>query len=192
MWSPFFGGAIPTYSVLPYTMIYQSLPQSKTTQRDEKHLNSGRWTNVIDTSMMITVKKNSHTSLLFQIQVSEHNLKFISYFVEESYMTFFSPFSANFPPHYHTILAINCVHASNWFTHLQQIWQIDGQNDNSVLKCVWSSWSINKPTIFKKVCLEWPTQTLLNLIRLDGFTVMEDYNFKSPHYQRRYDKVTWS
>ena len=40
-------------------------------------------------------------------------------------------FSANFPPHSHTILAINCVHASNWFTHLTR--QIDGQNDNSVL-----------------------------------------------------------
>ena len=41
-------------------------------------------------------------------------------------------FSANFPPHYH-ILAINCVHASNWFTHLQRPRQIDGQKDNSVL-----------------------------------------------------------
>ena len=28
---------------------------------------------------------------------------------------------------------INCVHASNWFTHLQQIQQTDGQSDNSVL-----------------------------------------------------------
>ena len=42
-------------------------------------------------------------------------------------------FSANFPPHYHIILAINCVHASNWFTHLQRPRQIDGQKDNSVL-----------------------------------------------------------
>ena len=48
-------------------------------------------------------------------------------------MTIFSSFSANFPPHSHTILAINCVHASNWFTHLQQTRQIDDQNDNSVL-----------------------------------------------------------
>ena len=48
-------------------------------------------------------------------------------------MTIFSSFSANFPPHYHTILAINCVHASDWFTHLQRTRQIDGQNDNSVL-----------------------------------------------------------
>ena len=38
-------------------------------------------------------------------------------------MTIFSSFSANFPPHYHTTLTINCVHASNWFTHLQPIWQ---------------------------------------------------------------------
>ena len=45
-------------------------------------------------------------------------------------MTIFSSFSANFPPHYHTILAINCVHASNWFTHLQQTQQTDDQNDN--------------------------------------------------------------
>ena len=48
-------------------------------------------------------------------------------------MTIFSSFSANFPPHYHTILAINSVHASNWFTHLQRTGRIDGQNDNSVL-----------------------------------------------------------
>ena len=48
-------------------------------------------------------------------------------------MTIFFSFSANFPPHYHTILAINCVHTSNWFTHLQQTQQTDGQSDNSVL-----------------------------------------------------------
>ena len=48
-------------------------------------------------------------------------------------MTIFSSFSANYPPHYYTILAINCVHESNWFTHLQRTRQIDGQNDNSVL-----------------------------------------------------------
>ena len=47
----------------------------------------------------------------------------IHYHVEENYITIFSSFSANFPPHYHIILAINCVHASNWFTHLQQTWQ---------------------------------------------------------------------
>ena len=40
---------------------------------------------------------------------------------------------SQFPPHYHTILAINCVHASNWFIHLQQTQQTDGQSDNSVL-----------------------------------------------------------
>ena len=32
--------------------------------------------------------------------------------------TTFSSFSANFPPHNHTIWAINCVYASNWFTHI--------------------------------------------------------------------------
>ena len=56
-------------------------------------------------------------SLLFQIQMSEQN----TLYVEENYMTIFSSFSANFPPHYHTILAINCVHASNWFTHRNQL-----------------------------------------------------------------------
>ena len=44
-------------------------------------------------------------------------------------MTIFSSFSANFSP-YHTILAINCVHASNWFTHLQRTQQTDDQIDN--------------------------------------------------------------
>ena len=47
-------------------------------------------------------------------------------------MTVFFSFSANFPPHYRTILAITCIHASNWFSHLQSTQQIDGQNDNSV------------------------------------------------------------
>ena len=69
-------------------------------------------------------------SLLLQIQMSEHNLLLCG---GELYMTIFSSFSANFPPHYRTILAINCVHASNWFTHLQQTQQTDGQSDNSVL-----------------------------------------------------------
>jgi len=45
-------------------------------------------------------------------------------------MTIFFSFLANFPSRHHTILAINCVHASNWFTHLEQI---NGQNDTSVL-----------------------------------------------------------
>ena len=55
-------------------------------------------------------------SLLLQIERTQ----FITSYVEENYMTIFSSFSANFPPHSHTILEINCVHASNWFTHLQQ------------------------------------------------------------------------
>ena len=53
-------------------------------------------------------------------------------------MTIFSSFSANFPLHYHTILAINCVHASNSFIHLQPTRQIDGQNDNFVLTVICS------------------------------------------------------
>ena len=44
---------------------------------------------------------------------------------------------SQFPPHSHTILAINCVHASNWFTHLHPTRQIDGQNDNSVLSVIY-------------------------------------------------------
>ena len=48
-------------------------------------------------------------------------------------------FSANIPPLYHTTLAINCVHASNWLTHLQRTRQIDGQNDNSILTVINSS-----------------------------------------------------
>ena len=51
-------------------------------------------------------------------------------------MTIFSSFSANFPPHSYTILAISCVHALNWFTHLQQTRQIDGQNDIFCSYCV--------------------------------------------------------
>ena len=51
-------------------------------------------------------------------------------------MTIFSSFSAlsqlSSINYYHTVLAINCVHASNLFTHLQQAWQTDGHNDNSV------------------------------------------------------------
>ena len=69
------------------------------------------------------------TDSLFQIQMSEHNSLVCGVKLYDN----LSSFSANFPPHYHTILAINCVHASNWFTHLQWTRQIDGQNDNSVL-----------------------------------------------------------
>ena len=36
------------------------------------------------------------------------------------------------PTFLHIILAINCVYASNWFTHLQHASQTDGQNDNFV------------------------------------------------------------
>ena len=71
---------------------------------------------------------------LFQIQMSEHNSLLQLTTVEENYMTiFFSFLAGNFPPHHHTILAINCVHASNWFTHLERTQQINGQNDTSVL-----------------------------------------------------------
>ena len=44
--------------------------------------------------------------------------------MEENYKTIFSSFSDNFPPHYHTILAIICNHATR---------QTDGQNDNFFL-----------------------------------------------------------
>ena len=68
-------------------------------------------------------------------------------------MTIFSSFSANFPPHYHTILAVNCVHASNWFTHLQPTQQIDGQNDNSVLTVSLTTTIVRQPLFF----LAWRT-----------------------------------
>ena len=55
-------------------------------------------------------------SLLFQTQMSERN----SLLYVENYITIFSSFPAKFPPHSDTILAISCVHALNWFTHLQQ------------------------------------------------------------------------
>ena len=34
---------------------------------------------------------------------------------------------------------VNCVHASNWFTLLQPTWQMDGQNDNSVLTVIYKN-----------------------------------------------------
>ena len=64
-------------------------------------------------------------SLLFQIQMSEHNLLSCGGELHDNLFLILSQ-------HYHTILAINSVRASNWFTHLQQMQQIDGQNDNSV------------------------------------------------------------
>ena len=42
-------------------------------------------------------------------------------------MTIFSSFSANFTPHYHTILAINCP-CIKLVTYLLQTRQIDGKN----------------------------------------------------------------
>ena len=76
-------------------------------------------------------------SLLFQIQIV-NNVRLVNkvhYCVEENYMTIFSSFSANFP--YHTILEINCVHASNWFTHLPPTWQTDDQM--TILLLLWYS-----------------------------------------------------
>ena len=62
-------------------------------------------------------------------------------------MTIFSSFSANFPSHYHTILAITILHSfmiiSNELTR-----QIDGKNDNSVVTVIEPEWSNeNKPSI---------------------------------------------
>ena len=65
----------------------------------------------------IAVKKMTD-SLLFQIQMSEHKSLLWG---GELYMTIFSSFSANCFPQYHTILAINCVHASNWFTQYDKL-----------------------------------------------------------------------
>lgn len=55
-------------------------------------------------------------------------------------MTIISSFSANFPPDYHTILSVNCVQASTWFTHLQPTQESECQNDNSciiILLYIW-------------------------------------------------------
>ena len=58
-------------------------------------------------------------------------------------MTIFSSFSDNFPPHYHTILAINCVHALNWFTHLQPTRSTMVKMTTSFLLCRWySEWCV--------------------------------------------------
>ena len=76
----------------------------------------------------ILLKRNCLTICYFRFRW----VNTIHYYVEENHMTIFSSFSANFPPHYHTILAVS-MHASNWFTHLQRTWQTDDQNDSSVL-----------------------------------------------------------
>ena len=55
--------------------------------------------------------------LLFQIQMSEHNSLLCGGEQHDNLFLILSQLSS----HYHTILAFNCVHASNWFTHLQYI-----------------------------------------------------------------------
>ena len=84
-------------------------------------------------------------------------------------MTIFSSFSANFPPHYHTILAINCVHASNRFTHLQQTQQTDGQSDNSVLT-VRRDCHVGAARTFLELLLTWTQQSALSAIRCTAST----------------------
>ena len=101
-------------------------------------------------------------------------------------MTIFSSFSANFPPHYHTILAINYVHASNRFTHLQQTWQIDGQNDNSVLTCAWgqvpwphSLYSLSSGVTFSPLFAgDWPVRLYIDM------TVRKSYHWKNSFENR--------
>ena len=45
-----------------------------------------------------------------------------------------------------SILAINCVHASNWFTRLQPTRQTAGQKDNSVLTVIAAlPWTRSRP-----------------------------------------------
>ena len=68
---------------------------------------------------------------------------------------------SQFPPHSHTILAINCVHASNWFTHLHPTRQIDGQNDNSVPSVIYIS-IISRYIYYRYYKLLLLLQTLLN------------------------------
>ena len=70
-------------------------------------------------------------SLLFQIQMSKHNSLPYGGELHDNLFLILSQLS-------HTILTINCVHASNWFTHLQQTQQTDGQDDNSVLTVLYN------------------------------------------------------
>ena len=67
-------------------------------------------------------------SLLLQIQMSEHNSLLCGGELHDNLFLILSQLSSTF----------SCVHASNWFTHLQQTRQIDGQNDNSVLTVQYS------------------------------------------------------
>ena len=76
-------------------------------------------------------------SLLFQVEMSEHKSDSLLCGGE---LATWQSFPHSQPTFFH-ILAINCVHASNWFTHLQWTWQIDGQNDNYVL------------TVYNYVCI---------------------------------------
>ena len=55
-------------------------------------------------------------SLLYQIQMSEHNSLPCGGELHDNLFLILSQLSSTF----HTILAINFVHALNWFTHLQQ------------------------------------------------------------------------
>ena len=59
-------------------------------------------------------------SLLFQIQMSEHNSLPCGEELHDNLFLTLSQLSSTL----HTILAISCVHASNWFTHLQQTQQM--------------------------------------------------------------------
>ena len=61
--------------------------------------------------------------------MSEQN----SLVVKENHITIFSSFLTRFPTHSRAFLVINCVHASNWFTHLQQM---ECHNDFSLLLCM--------------------------------------------------------
>jgi len=54
-------------------------------------------------------------SLLFHVEMSEHKSDSLLCGGELATWQSISSFPVNFPPHYHTILAISCVHASNCY-----------------------------------------------------------------------------
>jgi len=66
-------------------------------------------------------------SLLFQIQMSEHNSLPCGGEPHDNLFFILSQLSSTLSYY------LGCVHASNWFTHLQRTWQTDDQSDNSVL-----------------------------------------------------------
>jgi len=76
---------------------------------------------------MYIEKKELSNSLLFQIQMSEHYSLLCGGEPHDNLFLILSQLPST------SSYYLGCVHASNWFTHLQRTWQTDDQNDSSVL-----------------------------------------------------------